>query len=142
MITLRVLKLLEQEGFGTVDINGSVKDGGLYFEKMPQGKTGVAIFSRGAPMGHGMRYSQAFDLYSRGVNDVEGMQKLERIMQKITQSYTVCTLPKVTNVDEIDYSHVSIVPISNIENAGADENDRVLYVATAQVTYTAPTLVS
>lgn len=142
MITLRVLKLLEQEGFGTVDINGTIKSNGLYFEKMPQGKTGVAIFSRGAPMGHGMRYSQAFDLYSRGVNDVEGMQKLERIMQKMTQSYTVCTLPKMNDVDEIEYSHVSIVPISNIENAGADENDRVLYVATAQVTYTAPTLVS
>lgn len=138
MITLRIIKLLEQEGYGTVDINGTVKTAGLYFEKLPQGKTGVAIFSRGAEMGHGMRYTQSFDLYSRGTNDVEGYQKLEQIIDTLMDSYTVCNLPKVTGIDEIDYTNVSIVPISNIENAGQDDNDRVLYSITATVTYTKP----
>lgn len=135
MITLRILKLLEESGFGTVDINGTVNTDGLFFEKMPQGKTGVAIFSRGAPMGHGIRLTQAFDLYSRGVNDVEGYQKLENIADLMTNSFTVCTLPVIEDVDETDYNHCSIVPVSNIENAGTDENDRVLYMMTAQITY-------
>lgn len=138
MITLRILKLLEQEGYGTIDIDGTRKKSGLYFEKMPQGKTGVAIFSRGAQIGHGIRYSQSFDLYSRGVNDVAGYQILEQIIDTLTNSYTVCTLPKLTGIDEIEYTNVSIVPISNIENAGQDENDRVLYSVTATVTYTKP----
>lgn len=138
MITLRILKLLEQEGHGTVDMTGSVKTNGLYFEKMPQGKTGVAIFSRGAEMGHGIRYRQAFDLYSRGTNDVEGYQKLEAIVSTLEDAYTECTLPVITGVDEENYTNVSITLISNIENAGQDENDRVLYSITAQVVYTKP----
>ncbi len=133
MITLRILKLLEQEGFGT--LLGAPKTNGLFFEKMPQGKTGVAIFSRGAPMGHGIRLTQAFDLYSRGTDDVEGYQKLEEITELMRNSLTVCTLPVVTGKDETNYTHCSIVPVSNIENAGSDENDRVLFSMTAQITY-------
>lgn len=98
MITLRILKLLEQEGHGTIDINGTRKTGGLYFEKLPQGKTGVAILSRGATIGHGMRYTQAFDLYSRGTNDVTGYQILEQMIDTLMNSYTVCKLPKVTGI--------------------------------------------
>lgn len=136
MITLRILKLLEQNGFGTVDVNGTVKTNGLYFEKMPQGATGVAIYSRGAAMGKGVRVSQAFDLYSRGTDDLEGYQKLEQITELMRGSLTVCSLPPVTGFDETNYTHCSIVPVSNIENAGTDENDRVLYSMTAQITYT------
>lgn len=135
MITLRILKLLEENGFGTVDINGTVSTNGLFFEQMPQGKTGVAIFSRGAQMGHGMRLSQAFDLYSRGTDNVEGYQKLEDITELMSGSFTVCTLPAIDDIDETGYTNCSIVPISNIENAGVDENDRVVYSMTAQITY-------
>lgn len=138
MITLRILKLLEQAGHGTIDINGTRKTAGLYFEKLPQGKTGVAIFSRGAEMGHGKRYAQAFDLYSRGVNDVEGYQKLESIISTLEDAYTACNLPVVANIDEEDYTNVSITMISNIENVGQDENDRVLYSVTAQVSFSKP----
>lgn len=135
MITLRILKLLEQNGFGTIDVDGTLTENGLYFEKMPQGATGVAIFSRGATMGHGLRRTQAFDLYSRGTDDVEGMQKLENITELMLDSLTVCSLPEVDEYDDTPYERCSIVPISNVENAGMDENDRVLYVMTAQITY-------
>lgn len=135
MITLRILKLLEENGFGTVDIDGTIKTNGLYFEKFPQGRTGIAIFSRGAPMGKGLRLSQAFDLYSRGVNDVEGYQKLEQIADLMIDSLTVCTLPEVEGIDETEYKNCSIIPVSFVENAGMDENDRVLYSMTAQITY-------
>lgn len=136
MITLRILKLLEENGFGAINVDGTVTANGLYFEKMPQGSTGIAIFSRGATMGHGMRLSQAFDLYSRGANDVEGYQVLEQITDLMSNSFALCTLPPITDIEETDYTHCSIVPISNIQNSGVDENDRVLYSMTAQVTYT------
>ena len=135
MITLRILKLLEQEGHGTVDINGTINNSGLFFEKLPQGKTGVAIYSRGAEIGQGKRYIQAFDLYSRGIDDVAGYQVLEQIIETLMDSYTVCSLPKITGIDEENYTNISIVPISSIENSGQDDNDRVLYSITAQITY-------
>lgn len=136
MVTLHILKWLEDNGFGTLDIDGSVKADGLYFEKLTEGKTGVAIFSRGAPLGRGLRTSLAFDLYSRGTDDVEGLKKLENILSFMTDSFAeACTLPAVPDVSETIYNRVTVVPISNIENAGLDPNDRVIYTATAQVTY-------
>ena len=135
MVTLRILKLLEQNGFGTISVDTPVTEDGLYFENLPQDCTGVAIFSRGAEMGRGLRRSQAFDLYSRGENNVDGMRKLEQITELMIESFAVCTLPVIEDIDETEYASVSIVPVSNIENAGADENDRVLYSMTAQVTY-------
>lgn len=135
MITLRIAKLLEENGFGTLDIDGTVLTNGIYLEQMPQGRTGIAVFSRGAQLGRNTRLSQAFDIYSRGTDNVEGYQKLEDIAELMRGSLTVCTLPIVEDIDEEDYNHCSIVPISFIENAGEDENDRVVYVMTAQITY-------
>lgn len=135
MVTLRILKLLEDNGFGTMSIDTPVTENGLYFENLPQDCTGVAIFSRGAPMARGLRRTQAFDLYSRGENNVDGYKTLEQITELMLDSFAVCTLPEIAGVDETEYSSVSITPISNIENAGADENNRVLYSMTAQVTY-------
>ena len=135
MVTLRILKLLEQHGFGTISVDAPVTGKGLYFENLPIGKTGVAIFSRGATLSRGTRRTQAFDIYSRGENNVAGMQTLEQIVELMLDSFAVCSLPAVAGVDETEYTSVSIVPISNIENAGADEKNRVVYSMTAQVTY-------
>jgi hypothetical protein len=135
MITLRIAKLLEENGFGDLDMDGTVMSNGIYLEQMPQGRTGIAVFSRGAEMGKGMRLSQAFDIYSRGTDNVEGYQKLENIVELIRTSLTVCTLPVVSGIDEEAYNHCSILPVSFIESAGVDENDRVVYSITAQITY-------
>jgi hypothetical protein len=135
MITLRIGKLLEDNGFGQLSVDEEVTTNGIFLEQMPQGATGVAVFSRGAPMGKGMRLSQAFDIYSRGLDNVEGYQKLENIAELMRNSLTVCTLPIVEYVSEEAYNHCSIVPVSFIENAGIDENDRVVYMMTAQITY-------
>lgn len=135
MITLRILRYLEQEGFGTVDMDGTTKTNGLYLEQMPPKVTGVAIYSRGAPMGKGIRFSQTFDLYCREINNFQGYRKLEQIVDLLTQSLTVCNLPAIAGLDENNYKNVSISMISNIENAGSDENDRVVFALTAQVSY-------
>lgn len=136
MVTLNILKWLEDNSFGALDLTGSVKTNGLYLEKLTQGKTGIAIFSRGAPMTRGERVTQAFDLYSRGTNDVLGYSLLEDVLDFITDSYNQqCELPIVTGVSLKKYKNIVIVPVSNIENSGLDANDRVIYTATAQITY-------
>lgn len=135
MITLRIAKFLEQNGFGTLDMDGTIKTDGIYLEQMPQGRTGIAVFARGAQLGAYSRLTQAFDIYSRGENNVEGYQKLEQIAELLRASITVCTLPIVDDVSEENYNNCSIVPVSFIENAGVDENDRVVYALTAQITY-------
>jgi len=137
MVTLHILQWLQNNGFGTVDVNGNVTTDGLYFEKLTVGKSGVAIYSRGAPLGRGLRTTQAFDLYSRGTDDVQGLQKLQSILSFMTDSYGLaCTLPAVPGISTATtYTRVTVVPVSNIENVGLDPNDRVVYTATAQVTY-------
>lgn len=84
-------------------------------------------------MGNGMRLKQAFDIYSRQDDPTLGYENLETTLELLTNSLTVCVLPVLE--DNNQYTNVSIVPISNIENAGVDENNRVLYVATAEITY-------
>ena len=136
MVTLNILKWLEDNSFGTLDLTGSVASNGLYLEKLTQGKTGIAIFSRGAPMAIGQRVTQAFDLYSRGTNDVAGYQKLEDVLEFITASYNdQCSLPTISGVSNKQYTNIVVMAISNVENSGLDDQDRVVYSATCQITY-------
>ena len=130
MITLHILQYLADNGFGTIDTS-------LFFEKLPLGKKGIAIFSRGGEQAYGRSTAtQSFDLYSRGTTDVTGMQALEDIRTFLADSYgEVCTLPEVPPYSTIEYEKVRFVTIDNIENLGLDENDRVVYRLGAQVIY-------
>lgn len=129
MITLNILQYLEDEGFGEIDES-------LFFEKLALGNTGIAIFSRGGEQPYGRRSAtQAFDLYSRGTNDVTGMQALEDIRTHLSDSFgQVCTLPTTEYSDEV-YDKCRFVTIENIQNLGLDDNDRVIYRLGAQIIY-------
>ena len=130
MITLHILQYLHENGFGTIDED-------LFFEKLPLGKSGVAIFSRGGGQSSGRASaSQTFDLYSRGSSDMTGMDKLEKIRQLFAQSYgELCELPIVPDVSNRVYKNCRFVPIDNIENLGLDDEDRVIYRLGAQIIY-------
>jgi hypothetical protein len=135
MITLHILQLLSDNGFGTVAYTGNEVEADLFFEKLPLDKAGVYIVSRGAPLSRGQRTVQAFDLYARGVNDLEGGQKLEAILQYFTDTYVQCTLPIVPDYSDKEYKRVTVEPTSNVQNVGVDDTDRVIYVVSAQATY-------
>jgi hypothetical protein len=135
MITLHILQLLSDNGFGTIAYTGDEAEADLFFEKLPLDKAGVYIVSRGAPLARGQRTTQAFDLYARGVNDLEGGQKLEAILQYLTDTYVQCTLPLVTDYSDKEYKRVTLEPTSNVQNVGVDDTDRVIYVVSAQATY-------
>ena len=129
MVTLHLLKLLEENGFGIIDID-------LFFEKLTLDKKGLYIVSRGGNISRGSRNVQAFDIYSRGYNDVEGAIKLKEVLNFLQQSYgTVCKLPILSGISETIYDNVAIEVTSNIENVGLDANNKMNYVITGQVTY-------
>lgn len=122
MITLHILQLLEDEGFGTIDATSD----GLFWEKLPLEVTGVAIYSRGSALSRGTRKVQQFDLYSRGENDLLGADKLEKIQEFINSNFVVCDLPLTTNSNK-QYSAVTLEVTSSVENLGLDENDRLIF---------------
>lgn len=130
MITLHILQLLEDNGFGTID----AKVNGLYWEELPLDGIGVAIFSRGATIGRGSRNIQAFDLYARGSSNLKGADTLEKIKEYIDNNYVTCTLP-VTPKSTKQYTRVTLEITGNIENLGLDEQDRLIFRISGEAIY-------
>lgn len=130
MVTLHMLAYLEDNGFGAVDVT-------LFFEKLPLGKNGLAIFSRGGERSYGRKRAvQNFDIYSRGSSDLLGYDKLEKVAEFFASNYDdLCQLPTIENVSNRVYKNARITTIDNIENLGIDENDRVIYRLGAQIIY-------
>lgn len=134
MVTLHLLKLLENQGFGAIDTD-------LFWEEITLDSDGNAldgiwIQSRGTPV---TRYSvthQAFDIYSRYKNKIMGAQKLEAILEYLQSAYSeVCSLPEVPPYSTDQYTNVRITPTSGVENAGIDENNRVVRVISGLIQY-------
>lgn len=134
MIALHILKLLEDEGFGTIDTD-------LFFEEAPldgQGKPkqGVWIVERGTSVNRFNTQTQNFDIYSRYTNKLTGYQKLEAILDYLQEAYQdVCDLPSVPPYSNAVYENVMIQPTSSVENVGVDENNRIVRVISGVVQY-------
>ena len=136
MITLSILQLLEDNGFGTVVLTGSETGELLYHEKLPEGKNGVYIISNGNPMDRNRRTMQSFDLYVRGSTDLSGAIKLESILKFFsTNCYPVCDLPAVDGYTTQGYKNCVIKPTSNIQNVGLDDTNRMIYVCSGEIKY-------
>ena len=116
---------------------GTAIDTDLFFEKLPLGKSGIAIFSRGGEATYGRRRAvQRFDLYSRGSSDLLGYDTLDKIRTLFSDNYdNLCELPVVPTVSNRQYTKARITAIDNIENLGLDENDRVVYRLGAEIIY-------
>ena len=134
MIALHILKLLEDEGFGTIDTD-------LFFEEAPldgQGKPkqGVWIVERGTAVSRLNHRVQNFDIYSRYTNKLTGYKKLEAILDFLQEAYgDVCELPAVPPYSSTVYENVSIEPTSSVENVGTDSNDKIVRVISGTVRY-------
>lgn len=134
MVTLHIAKLLEDEGFGTLDLD-------IFWEDMPvdsDGKpfNGIWIVPRGAPVSRFTVTSQAFDIYARDTNKVTSSQKLEDILNYLQTAYEeVCELPTVPPYSETRYYDVRITPVSGIENVGADDQDKIVRVISGEINF-------
>jgi hypothetical protein len=127
MITLHILKLLEDSGFGTIGTD-------LHWETLPIGKDGVFIISRGGETHRNFRATQSFDLYSRGANSLKSADKLEKIWEFISEDVVVCDLP-ITAESHKEYKRVRFIPEANMENLGEDEAGRKIWRWSYQVNY-------
>ena len=128
MITLSFLKLLENEGFGTIDTD-------LFFQKLTLDKKGLYIADIADPMTRGVRKSQSFELYARGDSDVSGYKMLADVLQFMQDSYAdVCDLPSVPPISDVSYDNVTILPSSSITNVGLN-NGRIIYSIQGQIIY-------
>jgi hypothetical protein len=129
MITLSFLKLLEDNGFGTIDTD-------LFFQKLTLDKAGVYITDIGEPVARNSRDTQSYELLVRGVTDVAGYKKLKDIRKFIINNYSyICELPPVPPITTEEYTNVELSKPSTITNVGLDATKRVIYSMTGTIIY-------
>lgn len=134
MITLHLLQLLDDNGFGTIDEDLFWEEAPLDGQENPE--EGVWIVTRGSSVNRFGVHLQAFDIYSRYANKLTGAQKLEAILEYLRQAYgEVCTLPTVDPYSDNEYTNVRIRPTSSVENVGTDENNKIVRVISGEVQY-------
>lgn len=129
MITLSFLKLLENEGFGTIDSD-------LFFQKETLDKKGIFIMDIGDGSERHSRDTQSYELLVRGANDVDGYQKLKAIRKYlITEYQNICELPAVPPITTEVYTNVELSKPSTITNVGLDAQNRIIYSMTGTIIY-------
>lgn len=128
MVTLSLLKLLENNGFGKIDVD-------LFWEKMGVGKEGLYISDIGGSNTRGGRPTTTYQIYCRGASDVEGYQKLQAVADFLTRSEAICNLPAVPPITDYGYGGVTLLPTSSISAVGADISGRMIYSITGQLYY-------
>lgn len=131
MITLSLLKFIENNGLGVIDQN-------LFWQKLTLDKVGIYIADIGQTKERGGRNIVQFELYSRGNSDIDGYKRLQAILDLLNNNYVVCNLPSVQNGSQTiteGFSNVTIMPPSSISNYGLDSQGRIIYSATGTLYY-------
>lgn len=131
MITLSLLKFIENNGLGVVDSN-------LFWQKLTLDKVGIYIADIGQTKERGGRNIVQYELYSRGNNDVDGYKRLQAVLDLLNNNYVACRLPSVQNGSTTiteGFDNVTIMPPSSISNYGLDSEGRIIYSATGTLYY-------
>ena len=131
MITLSLLKFIENNGLGVIEQN-------LFWQKLTLDKVGIYIADIGQTKERGGRNVVQFELYSRGSDDVDGYKRLQAILDLLNNNYVVCALPSVQSGSQTiteGFSNVTIMPPSSISNYGLDSQGRIIYSATSTLYY-------
>lgn len=131
MITLSLLKFIENNGLGVIDQN-------LFWQKLTLDKIGIYISDIGQTKERGGRNIVQFELYSRGNSDVDGYKRLQAVLDLLNNNYVACALPSVTHGSQTiteGFSNVTIMPPSSISNYGLDSQGRIIYSATGTLYY-------
>lgn len=128
MVSLSLLKFFELSDLGTIDEN-------LFWEKLGLGENGLYITDLGGSQERGARRTLNFQIYSRDVSDVAAYQRLQKVVDLLTSSFAVCTLPPVPPITDYGYNNVTILPPSEITSHGPDANGGVVYSITGQLYY-------
>jgi hypothetical protein len=135
MITLSFLKLLEDEGFGEIDVD-------LFFQKLTLDKKGIYIADIGDPGSRHSRDTQSYELLARGKTDLDGSYKLSQIRKFLVKEYqNICELPAMSikiegeTVNIPAYTNIELSEPSTITNVGLDAQNRIIYSMTGTIIY-------
>jgi hypothetical protein len=129
MVTLAFLKLLQDEGFGIIDVD-------MFYQKLTLDKKGIYIADIGESIERHSRDSQGYELFARGVNDIDGLKKLQAIRSFLVNEYqNICELPAVPPINNQGYTGVHLSKPSTITNVGLDAQNRIIYSMTGSIKY-------
>lgn len=128
MITLALLKLLEDNSLGEID-----KD--LFWQNIGLDSDGIYIVNIGQGQTRGTRRVQRYELYSRSKSKLEGLQKLEAIIDFINSSYQVCSLPAVEKYGVNSFDNITLLPLSTPTRVGEDINGRIIWSTSGNIIY-------
>lgn len=129
MITLSLAKHLQDEGFGTIDVD-------IFYQKLTLDKKGIYIADIGESVGRFARDSQGYEILSRGTTDVSGYQILQDIRKYLINNYQdICELPAVPPITTESYTNVHLTKPSSITNVGLDAQNRVIYSITGSILF-------
>ena len=129
MITLALLKFIEDAGLGVIDTD-------LFWQNIGIDDDGVYIANIGQARVRGTRSVQRYEIYARDSSKINGLEKLEAISELINNSYGVCVLPSapIHGLNH-SYNNVTLLPTSTPTRVGMDSNDRVLWSISGTIIY-------
>ena len=128
MITIALLKFLEDNGIGTID-----KD--LFWQNIGIDAEGLYIVNIGQAKTRGTRRVQRYEIYVRSSSKLDGLKLLERVIDLIDNSYTVCSLPAVTEYGVNGYNNITLLPLSTPTRVGEDTNGRIIWSTSGNIIY-------
>lgn len=135
MILLSVLKKLEQDGVGTIDVDLFYEMAAVDADGKP--KPGMWIVARGNQVSRLDVGIQSFDIFTRYSDKLLGSQKAQQILEKLQDYFgQVCDLDAVPPYTTQEYKRVRIIPTTGIDSIGADDQDRMVYAVSGEVRYT------
>lgn len=126
MITLALLKLLEENGFGKIGTD-------LFWQKIGADKQGVYI-SNIASGGYyrGQRKSQEYEIYCVYENQLKAMQKIESIAEFLRNNYSLDELPEV---QKTKFKNIAIMPPTSISSVGLNAKGEMVYSISGMIYY-------
>lgn len=128
MITLSLLKFIEDNGLGKIDTD-------LFWQNIGIDAEGIYIVNIGQSQPRGTRRVQRYELYSRDSSKLDGLGKLEAIISLINASYGVCELPALPDYGIDSYQNITLLPLSTPTRVGEDINGRIIWSTSGEIIY-------
>lgn len=128
MITIALLKFLEDNNIGTID-----KD--LFWQNIDIDAEGLYIVNIGQAQPRGTRRVQRYEIYVRNKSKLEGLKLIESVIELVNNSYSVCSLPAVTEYGVNGYNNITLMPLSTPTRVGEDMNGRIIWSTSGNIIY-------
>lgn len=128
MITIALLKFLEDHGIGTIDQD-------MFWQNIGVDSEGLFIVNIGQAQNRGTRRVQRYEIYVRNKSKLDGLKMLESVIELINNSYSVCELPAVPDYEVPAYGNITLMPLSTPTRVGEDANGRIIWSTSGNIIY-------